>query len=115
MLWFRNNYLPSTPSSPNPSLTSWRSSPIFASDEAFSRSPAATFVGVCEIDVLRDEGIVYSEKLKKHGAKNVEVKVYKGAPHPVMAMDKRLKVGRECIDDAVAAAARALGTTLTPL
>lgn len=112
MLWFREFYLPSSSPTHQADLVAWTSSPIFAPDELFARSPAHTFVGVCEIDILRDEGVVYAEKLKKFGA-DVELKVYKGAPHPVMAMDKRLKVGRECIDDAVFAAARAFGVTPT--
>ena len=58
---------------------------IFAPDELFRKSPPA-WIGVAELDILRDEGIAYGEKLKAAGVA-AEVKVYKGAPHPIMAMD----------------------------
>ena len=82
MIWFKNNY------SPDPAdWTKWDNSPIFAPDEYFKKSPPA-WIAVAELDVLRDEGITYGEKLKQAGV-GVEVKVYKGAPHPIMAMDGR--------------------------
>lgn len=80
MLWFKNNY------SPNPEdWTKWDNSPIFAPEETFKKAPPA-WIGVAELDILRDEGLAYGEKLKKAGVP-VETKVYKGAPHPIMAMD----------------------------
>ncbi|EJF66756.1 lipase/ esterase [Dichomitus squalens] len=80
MLWFRDNY------TPNPEdHTKWDNSPIFAPEELFKKSPPA-WIGVAELDILRDEGIAYGEKLTKAGIP-AEVKVYKGAPHPIMAMD----------------------------
>ncbi|KAF9822142.1 hypothetical protein IEO21_00136 [Rhodonia placenta] len=80
MLWFRDCYLPN-----EQDRLAWESSPIFAPEELFKKAPKA-WIGVCELDVLRDEGIAYGEKLQKAGV-DVEIKVYKGAPHPVMAMD----------------------------
>jgi acetyl esterase/lipase len=115
-VWFKNNYLP--PSSPTyvQDLVDWRASPIFAPDELFTRSPKHTFVSICEVDILRDEGLAYAEKIrrniKEEDGKTVTVKIYAGAPHPVMAMDQRLKVGRECIDDAVAEAVKAFADGL---
>ena len=80
MLWFKNNY------SPNPEdWTKWDNSPIFAPEETFKKAPPA-WIGVAELDILRDEGLAYGEKLKGAGVA-VETKVYKGAPHPIMAMD----------------------------
>ncbi|KAH9944333.1 lipase/ esterase [Epithele typhae] len=83
MVWFKNNY------SPNPEdWTHPDNSPIFATDESFKGAPPA-WIAVCELDILRDEGIAYGDKLKKAGVP-AEVKVYKGAPHPIMAMDGEL-------------------------
>lgn len=80
MMWFRTNY------SPNESdWIKWSNSPIFAPDELFKKSPP-TWIGVTELDILRDEGIAYGEKLKQNGV-SVETKIYKGAPHPIMAQD----------------------------
>ena len=80
MLWFKNNY------SPNPEdWKKWDNSPIFAPDESFKRVPDA-WIGVAELDILRDEGIAYAEKIRR-GGHNVELKIYKGSPHPIMAMD----------------------------
>ncbi|PPR01065.1 hypothetical protein CVT26_016012 [Gymnopilus dilepis] len=80
MMWFRNNYLPN-----KEDWTKWDASPIFAPEELLKKVPKA-WIGVCELDILRDEGVKYGEKLKAAGVE-VEVEVYKGAPHPVMAMD----------------------------
>ena len=82
MIWFRKNYSPDAAD-----WTKWDNSPIFATDELFTKSPPA-WIAVAELDILRDEGIAYGEKLKKAGVP-AEVKVYKGAPHPIMAMDGR--------------------------
>lgn len=93
MLWFRNNW------TPNPAdHTKWDNSPIFAPDELFKKAPPA-WIAVAELDVLRDEGIAYGEKLKQAGVA-ADVKVYVGAPHPIMAMDGALEVGKELVSDA---------------
>ncbi|KAI0651915.1 alpha/beta hydrolase fold-domain-containing protein [Trametes meyenii] len=105
MLWFRNNY------SPNPAdWSKWDSSPIFAPEETFKKAPPA-WIGVAELDILRDEGIAYGEKLRKAGVP-VEIKVYKGAPHPIMAMDEFcsvLNIGKQLVSDAGSALAKAFG------
>lgn len=80
MTWFKNNYLPN-----KEDWSKWDASPLFAPDELFRKSPPA-WIGVAQLDVLRDEGIAYSEKLKENGVE-VELAIYKGAPHPIMAMD----------------------------
>jgi acetyl esterase/lipase len=80
MLWFRNNYLPVTED-----RVKWDNSPIFAPDDIFSKAPKA-WIGVTGIDILRDEGIAYGEKLKQAGVQ-VDVKVYEKVPHPTMALD----------------------------
>ena len=84
MLWFRNNYLPNKEDWPR-----WNSSPLLAPEEWFGKVPNA-WIGVAELDILRDEGLAYAEKLRKAG-KEVEVKVYQRAPHPIMAMDGELR------------------------
>lgn len=83
MLWYRNNYSPN-----KADWTNWDNSPIFAPEEAFRKAINA-WIAVAELDILRDEGIAYGEKLRKGGAE-VDIKVYKGAPHPIMAMDGTL-------------------------
>ncbi|CAL1695697.1 unnamed protein product [Somion occarium] len=80
MIWFRANYMPNEADWPK-----WDSSPIFAPAELFAKAPAA-WIGVAELDILRDEGLAYGEKLKEAGV-DVEIKIYKGAPHPIMAQD----------------------------
>lgn len=80
MLWFRHNWTPDPADH-----TKWDNSPIFAPEELFKKSPPA-WIAVAELDILRDEGIAYGEKLKKAGVA-ADVKVYVGAPHPIMAMD----------------------------
>lgn len=104
MMWFRTQYLPN-----ESDWAKWDSSPILAPDEWFKTSPPA-WIGVAEYDVLRDEGIAYGDKLKKAGVE-VEVAIYKGAPHPIMAQDGVLEVGKRLVSDAAAALARAFGTS----
>lgn len=87
MLWFRDTYLPN-----HADRAAWGSSPIFAPDESFKKLPKAC-VMVMELDVLRDEGIAYAEKMKGAGVE-VEVKLYKGAPHPIISMDGMSAVPR---------------------
>jgi acetyl esterase/lipase len=80
MVWFRNNYLPE-----GIDRTKWDNSPIFAPDGLLEKLPAA-WLGLCELDILRDEGLAYGRKLQEAGVP-VEMNTYPGAPHPIMAMD----------------------------
>ena len=80
MVWYKLNYAPK-----EEDWTKWECSPIFAPDEAFKRAPPA-WICVAELDILRDEGLAYAEKLRSFGVA-VETKVYAGCPHPIMAMD----------------------------
>jgi acetyl esterase/lipase len=83
MIWFRDHYLPNAEDRAN-----WDNSPIFAPDDLLSRAPKA-WIAVAEMDILRDEGIAYGEKLEQAGVE-VTVKVYEKAPHPIMALDGTL-------------------------
>jgi len=103
MLWFRDNYLPNTTD-----RVKWDSSPIFAPDDIFSKAPKA-WIAVAEMDILRDEGIAYGEKLKQAGAQ-VDVKVYEKAPHQIMALDGVLKIGKQLVNDASHVLGKAFGT-----
>ncbi|KAG6887261.1 hypothetical protein C0992_013099 [Termitomyces sp. T32_za158] len=80
MTWFRNNYLPNMED-----RTNWDASPIFAPPELLRKTPSA-WIGVAALDILKEEGVLYGEKLKELDVK-VEVVTYEGAPHPIMAMD----------------------------
>ncbi|KAJ7069901.1 alpha/beta hydrolase fold-domain-containing protein [Mycena amicta] len=103
MLWFRDNYLPN-----KEDYTKWDASPIFAPDSLLAKAPKA-WIAVCECDILADEGIAYGDKLSAVGV-DVEVEIYKGAPHPIMAMDGVLKIGAKMVSDAAAALGKAFGT-----
>ena len=83
MMWFRHKYLPN-----ESDWAKWDSSPLLAPNELFGKAPKA-WIAVAELDVLRDEGIALGEKLKTAGVE-VDYKVYKGSPHPIMAMDGAL-------------------------
>ncbi|KAF7365336.1 Abhydrolase-3 domain-containing protein [Mycena venus] len=105
MLWFRDNYLPN-----KEDHTKWDASPSFAPDALLAKVPK-TWIAVCECDILRDEGIAFGKKLTALGVE-AEVEVYKGAPHPIMAMDaiRVLKIGAKMVSDASVALGKALGT-----
>ncbi|KIM36277.1 hypothetical protein M413DRAFT_449327 [Hebeloma cylindrosporum] len=96
MLWFRNNYLPN-----EEDLRKWDASPIFAPDDLLAKLPK-TWIAVAELDILKEEGINYAERIKKAGVE-VEIHVYKGVPHPLMAMDGVLQVGKQLVTDAAEA------------
>ncbi|KAF5392926.1 hypothetical protein D9757_001230 [Collybiopsis confluens] len=81
MKWFKDNYLPN-----KEDWTKWDASPIFAPSELLAKTPNA-WIGVGELDILRDEGVMYGKKLQEVGVKEVETVVYPGGPHPIMAMD----------------------------
>jgi acetyl esterase/lipase len=85
MMWFRNNYLPNSAD-----WSKWDASPLLVPEEWFKRVPKA-WIAVCELDVLRDEGLAYANSLRKAGVE-VEVKNYQRAPHPIMAMDGRFHI-----------------------
>ena len=89
MEWFKSKYLPD-----EEDWTKWDASPLFATKELLqpgtpsgkSASKPGAWIGVCELDILSEEGVEFGEKLRDAGWE-VEVEVYKGAPHPIMAMD----------------------------
>jgi len=103
MLWFRDYYLPNAAD-----RAKWDNSPIFAPEETFKKAPAA-YVMVAELDILRDEGIAYAEKLIQAGVE-VELRVVKGCPHPIASMDGALQAGKQVITDTVKALAKKFGT-----
>lgn len=80
MLWFRGLYLPNLSD-----YTNWDASPIFAPKELLAKAPSA-WIGVAELDILRDEGIQYGKVLEEQGIRVTTV-IYDKAPHPIMAMD----------------------------
>ncbi|KAG6844655.1 hypothetical protein H0H87_005106 [Tephrocybe sp. NHM501043] len=80
MLWFRNNYLPNAED-----RTKWDASPAFAPKELLAKVPRA-WIAVAELDILKEEGVLYGEKMRELGVE-VETIVYEKAPHPIMAMD----------------------------
>jgi len=89
MLWFRNHYLPDE--------KRWRepeASPLLY-ESGWKGQPKALVV-VGELDVLRSEGEMYAEKLRGSGV-DVDLRVFKGMPHPFLAMDGVLSQGRETI------------------
>jgi acetyl esterase/lipase len=83
MLWFKDNYLPN-----KADWTKWDASPIFAPRELVSKVPRA-WIGVAELDILKDEGVAYGDMLKREGVE-VETVIYPKAPHPIMAMDSEI-------------------------
>lgn len=102
MLWYRRHYLPDPKNWAEP-----ESSPLFYEDGWKEQPPALVIVG--ELDVLRTEGELYAEKLTEAGVK-ADLKVFKGMPHPFLAMDEALQQGRDTITLMVEALKEAFGT-----
>lgn len=100
-MWFRRQYLPDPTTWAN-----WDCSPLLAPESLLKNAPP-TWIAVCELDILRDEGIAYGKKLEDLGVK-VVVKCYDKATHEALVLDGVLEVGRTIITDAVNALKEAL-------
>ena len=88
MLWFRRQYLPH-----ESTRARWDASPLLAQDEMFRKVPKA-WIAVAELDILRDEGIAYGNKLLAAGVP-AQINTYKGAPHLFMAMDGTYRLAND--------------------
>lgn len=94
MLWFRNNYLPDVNS-----RSEWLASPLLAPADVIKGAPKKCWIGVAEMDILRDEGLAFASRLEKAGV-DTQVVVYERAPHPIIAMDGVLAIGKKMVKDA---------------
>jgi acetyl esterase/lipase len=61
-----------------------------------------------EMDVLRDEGEAYGEKMNKAGSKAEVIRV-KGAPHSFSTIDEGLDIGKQYNRDALRGLGGAFG------
>ena len=102
MMWFRNHYLPDKKRRLEP-----EASPLFYEDGWTEQPKALVVVG--EYDVLRTEGELYAEKLRRGGI-TVNLQVMKGMPHPFLAMDGVLRQGRDTITFMVETLKEAFGS-----
>ncbi|KAL7620601.1 hypothetical protein AAE478_009596 [Parahypoxylon ruwenzoriense] len=89
MMWYRNHYLPNESDRSHP-----EASPLLWEGE-WSKLPYAVIV-VGELDVLRDEGRAFGQKLRQAGVR-ADVHLMEGQLHPFIAMDGVLDAGREAI------------------
>lgn len=89
MMWYRRHYLPNHADWANP-----EASPLLWEGDWAKLPPAVIVCG--ELDVLRDEGVAFGEKLKNAGV-DADVYVLGGQPHPFLAMDGVLDDGRKAI------------------
>ncbi|KAI0178502.1 alpha/beta hydrolase fold-domain-containing protein [Hypoxylon sp. FL1284] len=89
MLWYRYHYLPNKSDWSHP-----EASPLLWKGDWSKLPPAVIVVG--ELDVLRDEGRKFGEKLRVAGV-GADVHIMKGQPHPFIAMDGVLDAGKEAI------------------
>lgn len=90
MLWYRRHYL-----SNERDWSNAEASPLLWEGEWGLLSKKALVV-VGGLDVLREEGERYGEKLREAGV-DVKVVVMEGMPHPFLAMDSVMKAGSDTI------------------
>jgi len=101
--WFRDKYLPE-----GTDRTQWDVSPIYAPEALLAKLPPH-WIAVTELDILRDEGLAYVERLKKAGVE-VTHKMYPKAVHHLMDMDGVLSQSRELVLDTTVNIGMAFGT-----
>ena len=102
MLWYRRHYLPDPEGWADP-----QASPLL-NVGGWEEQPRALVV-VGELDVLRTEGEEYARKLREAGVET-ELRIWKGMPHPFLAMDGVLAQGRETITGMVEGLKSVFGT-----
>ncbi|KAL4947505.1 Alpha/Beta hydrolase protein [Aspergillus filifer] len=107
MTWYRDMYFP------NPeSCREWEASPNLAASELLAKSPD-TFIAVSGQDLLAPEARVFASVLEKAWTdeqvegRNVEVKVYEGGTHSILAMSGVLSQGKLLLKDCAERIARA--------
>ncbi|KAK3385225.1 alpha/beta hydrolase fold-domain-containing protein [Podospora didyma] len=89
MMWYRHHYLPNREDWAHP-----EASPLLWKGD-WSKLPEASIV-VGELDVLRDEGEEFADRLELAGVE-ADSTVKDGLPHPFIAMDAVLEAGAEAI------------------
>ncbi|KAH7309659.1 alpha/beta hydrolase fold-domain-containing protein [Stachybotrys elegans] len=89
MIWYRKHYLPNKSDWSHP-----EASPLFWQGDWSKLPPAVLVLG--GLDVLRTEGEQFAQKLTEAGVE-ADIHVFKGMPHPFLAMDGVLEVGRVAI------------------
>ncbi|CAE7122132.1 unnamed protein product [Rhizoctonia solani] len=88
MLWLRDHYLPNVEDRAKPDA-----SPLLQDDQKAYEGVAPALVIVNELDTLKSEGIMYAEKMKKHGV-SVVLKDIKGITHLGLAADRVCEIAR---------------------
>ncbi|CAE6458817.1 unnamed protein product [Rhizoctonia solani] len=88
MLWLRDHYLPNVEDRAKPDA-----SPLLQEDKKAYEALAPALVIVNELDILKDEGIMYAEKMRERGV-SVALKEVKGVTHIGLAADRVCEVAR---------------------
>jgi acetyl esterase/lipase len=82
----------------SPDFTDERVTP-FAAKDPYVKFPR-TYVQVCGLDPLRDDGLLYEKVLKKAGT-DTRINVYKGLPHASWAFLPMLKSSKVIVKDTI--------------
>ncbi len=75
---------------------------------------APALIVTAEMDVLRDEGEAYADKMNKAGSPAEVIRV-KGAPHSFSTIDEALDIGKQYNRDALRGLGRAFGVVAKSL
>jgi len=78
---------------------SYEASPNLAQSDVLAKSPK-TWIAVSELDLLAPEGLAFGQQLVDAGIK-VEMKVYKGSTHSILALSGVLVLGRQLVQDMI--------------
>ncbi|EXJ93801.1 hypothetical protein A1O1_02194 [Capronia coronata CBS 617.96] len=93
MTWYRNMYLTAASDAYN-----WSASPNLAPPDLLSKLPPS-WIAVAEQDVLAPEALDFADRVSSLGIK-VDVKIYPGMTHTILAMNGVLSQGKQLVADA---------------
>lgn len=104
MLWYRNMYLPKD-NMTHQSREEWQTSPNLAPKKLLAKNPP-TWIAVSEHDLLAAEALGYAEQLRQANVP-VDVKIYQGSTHSILALNGVLAKGQMLFWDATYALSKA--------
>ncbi|KAJ1307161.1 hypothetical protein OPQ81_001278 [Rhizoctonia solani] len=95
VLWARDMHTPNESDRADPKI-----SPLLQKNDKAFKAMAPSWIGVAEMDALRNDGETYAKMLKDHGVR-VDLKIYIGASHLTVVADGVCELARRMQRDQI--------------